>query len=155
MNPVDFSTTPNRTELLAAAEEELARCLRLLVGCLSSVELFDDLPKVRVLDYYPVLPEQPFQVERSHELTLYTRGDLDRPPSLRKPPLRVLQPKAASNHLVRRWALRHVPSGNRSRRRHKPDKMPSMDSDRPTLSFRSTQPRRILLTWLHGKTADP
>jgi hypothetical protein len=75
MSRVNRLTSPPAQELLQAAEEEVTRCLRLLVGCLSNVSLFDHLPKVRVVDAYPALPEQPFQVEKTHEITLHTTGD--------------------------------------------------------------------------------
>lgn len=45
MSRINCLTSPPTAELLQATEEELTRCLRLLVGCLSKVNLFDHLPK--------------------------------------------------------------------------------------------------------------
>ena len=66
-------------DLLAAAREELARCLRLLSSCLPAVDFLQHLPAIEIADTYSPLPEQALFLKRSHQITLYTHGDLNRP----------------------------------------------------------------------------
>ena len=69
----------SRADLLSAVQRELARCLRLLTSCVSEKDLFQYLPTLKIVDGHSPLPEQPLRLETSHEITLYTHGDLNRP----------------------------------------------------------------------------
>jgi len=71
-------TQPFSDEVFRAVEQELSRCLRLLLSCLSVAEFPEHLPKLRVVDGFAPLPEQPLQIETCHEIAFYTRGDLNR-----------------------------------------------------------------------------
>jgi hypothetical protein len=80
-DPLDALAEPTSEviEPLAEAETELARCLRLLTPLFGDHEFRDSPPEVRIEDGYAPLPGEPFGVLASHRVTLYARGDLNRP----------------------------------------------------------------------------
>lgn len=66
-------------EDLEAVRVEMTRCLRLMIHLFPDPDFVANPPEVRVLDEYPPLPESPLCATKSHQLVLYTRGDLNRP----------------------------------------------------------------------------
>ena len=66
-------------EDLEAVQAKIARCLRLMIHLFPDPGFVANPPEVRVVDEYAPLPELPLCAATSHQLLLYTRGDLNRP----------------------------------------------------------------------------
>ncbi len=64
---------------LGAVREEMARCLRLMIHLFPDPDFVANPPEIRIDDEYSPLPESPLCATKSHQLLLYTRGDLNRP----------------------------------------------------------------------------